>query len=98
MIEDEQSVDMVMVTDPDQLTSSPTSLAPGQFSNLKNFIISPIKNKNVQSTNQYIKSNRSSSPVSKMSKKDDKKLINQFHSDVLGNSDRENFIVPYFLY
>ena len=29
MIEDEQSVDAVMVADPDQPTSSPTSSAPG---------------------------------------------------------------------
>ena len=77
MIEDEQSVDAIMVTDPDQPTSSPTSSAPGQFSNLKNLVISPIENKNAQSANQYTKSDRSSSPVSKMSKKDAKKLINQ---------------------
>ena len=82
MIEDEQSVDAVMVTDPDQPTSSPTSSAPGQFSNLKNLVISPIENKNAQSANQYTKSDRSSSPVSKMSKKDAKKLINQLKADL----------------
>ena len=82
MIEDEQSVDAIMVTDPDQLTSSPTSLALGQFSNLKNFIISPIENKNAQSANQHTKSDRSLSPISKMSKKDTKKLINQLKANL----------------
>ena len=71
-----------MVTDPDQPTSSPTSSAPGQFSNLKDLVISPIENKNAQSANQYTKSDRSSSPVSKMSKKDAKKLINQLKADL----------------
>ena len=45
-------------------------------------IISENENKNAQSANQYTKSDRSSSPVSKMSKKDAKKLINQLKADL----------------